>query len=147
MSNYKMPDGAAPERVCSNCQAFARNFEHEHFGECRRHAPKVFYSDEAEGPDQAWPEVLDMEWCLEFVPLPGAAFKGYLADDASVNQLDLSNRALNCLQNAELISVGALCAAGRYKLYKTRNCGKHTIAEIEMELLRHGRKLTDNVES
>lgn len=59
----------------------------------------------------------------------------------SVNEIDLSVRAANCLNNANITTVGQLRKYGRKNLLKLRNCGRRTVDEIENALSMLGLKM------
>ena len=58
----------------------------------------------------------------------------------SVNEIELSVRAANCLNNANITTVGELATKGEPEMLKYRNFGKKSLVEIE-ELL-HDKGLT-----
>jgi DNA-directed RNA polymerase subunit alpha len=55
-----------------------------------------------------------------------------------VSSLDLSVRALNCLETAEIATVGELVARTELDLLKVRNFGKTTLLEIKTKLRDFG---------
>jgi DNA-directed RNA polymerase alpha subunit len=59
----------------------------------------------------------------------------------SVDQLEISIRAYNCLRHNEINTVGELVTWTRKDLLKTRNFGKLSISEIEHELVKMGLSL------
>ena len=61
--------------------------------------------------------------------------------DMSVNGLDLSVRALNCLEAAEIATVGELVQRTEMDLLKVRNFGKTTLNEIKAKLQDFGLSL------
>lgn len=65
-------------------------------------------------------------------------------DDESISVLRLSERAANVLTNQNITTIGQLCSRSWWQLRVLRNCGKHTIAEIERELEYFGRTLRDD---
>jgi DNA-directed RNA polymerase subunit alpha len=54
--------------------------------------------------------------------------------DTSVNSLDLSVRALNCLEAADIRTVRDLVVRGESELLKVRNFGRTTLLEIKTKL-------------
>jgi DNA-directed RNA polymerase subunit alpha len=59
----------------------------------------------------------------------------------SVEELDLSVRANNCLRNASITSIGELIQRTEAELMKTKNFGKKSLQEIKDELTRLGLSL------
>ena len=53
---------------------------------------------------------------------------------ASIHELDINTRALNILNNANILTVGELASVTRSHLLKYRNCGKDTARHIEHAL-------------
>jgi len=59
----------------------------------------------------------------------------------SVEELELSVRANNCLRNANITSIGELIQKTEAELMKTKNFGKKSLQEIKDELARIGLSL------
>jgi DNA-directed RNA polymerase subunit alpha len=59
----------------------------------------------------------------------------------SVEELELSVRANNCLRNANITSIGELIQKTEAELMKTKNFGKKSLQEIKDELTRLGLSL------
>jgi len=59
----------------------------------------------------------------------------------SVEELELSVRANNCLRNANITSIGELVQRTEAELMKTKNFGKKSLQEIKDELTRLGLSL------
>jgi len=59
----------------------------------------------------------------------------------SVEELELSVRANNCLRNANITSIGELIQRTEAELMKTKNFGKKSLQEIKDELTRLGLSL------
>jgi DNA-directed RNA polymerase subunit alpha len=75
----------------------------------------------------------------------GAATLGSEAANAwlgkSVEELELSVRANNCLRNANITTIGELVQRTEAELMKTKNFGKKSLQEIKDELARIGLSL------
>jgi DNA-directed RNA polymerase subunit alpha len=56
----------------------------------------------------------------------------------SVNEMELSVRATNCLNNANITTVGQLAMKTEAEMLKYRNFGKKSLNEIKDKLLRLG---------
>ncbi len=56
----------------------------------------------------------------------------------SVNEIELSVRAANCLNNANILTVGELCQKTESDMLKYRNFGKKSLHEIEEKLRELG---------
>jgi DNA-directed RNA polymerase subunit alpha len=56
----------------------------------------------------------------------------------SVEELELSVRANNCLRNANITTIGELVQRTEAELMKTKNFGKKSLQEIKDELSRIG---------
>jgi DNA-directed RNA polymerase subunit alpha len=54
--------------------------------------------------------------------------------DMSVNEIELSVRAANCLNNANITTVGQLCRRSEPDMLKYRNFGKKSLNEIKQKL-------------
>lgn len=67
--------------------------------------------------------------------------------DKSVNELELTVRAANLLNNANIQTIRELCSHSEKDLLKLRNCGKVTIREIKTELQKIGLDLEFNENS
>jgi DNA-directed RNA polymerase subunit alpha len=59
----------------------------------------------------------------------------------SVNEIELSVRAANCLNNANIITVGALALKSEAEMLKYRNFGKKSLNEIKDKLTSLGLSL------
>lgn len=59
----------------------------------------------------------------------------------SVNEIELSVRAANCLNNANITTVGQLAMKSESEMLKYRNFGKKSLNEIKEKLLQHGLSL------
>jgi DNA-directed RNA polymerase subunit alpha len=64
----------------------------------------------------------------------------------SVEELELSVRANNCLRNANITSIGELIQRTEAELMKTKNFGKKSLQEIKDELTRVGLSLGMRIE-
>ncbi len=53
----------------------------------------------------------------------------------SVNEIELSVRAANCLNNANITTVGELCQKTEAEMLKYRNFGKKSLNEIKQKLI------------
>ncbi len=56
----------------------------------------------------------------------------------SVNEIELSVRAANCLNNANITTVGQLAQKTESEMLKYRNFGKKSLNEIKDKLVQHG---------
>ena len=56
----------------------------------------------------------------------------------SVNEIELSVRAANCLNNANITTVGQLAQKSEAEMLKYRNFGKKSLNEIKAKLLELG---------
>lgn len=67
----------------------------------------------------------------------------------SVNEIELSVRAANCLNNANILYVGELATKQESEMLKYRNFGKKSLQEIKQKLvelgLQLGMKMEDNI--
>lgn len=63
----------------------------------------------------------------------------------SVNELELSVRAANCLKNANIKSIGELVQKSENEMLKTKNFGKKSLNEIKDVLLEMGLELGSKV--
>ena len=63
----------------------------------------------------------------------------------SVNELELSVRAANCLKNANIKSIGELVQRSENEMLKTKNFGKKSLNEIKEVLLEMGLELGTKV--
>lgn len=61
----------------------------------------------------------------------------------SVNEIELSVRAANCLNNANITTVGELAMRSEAEMLKYRNFGKKSLNEIKEKLQSFGLKLGD----
>lgn len=59
----------------------------------------------------------------------------------SVNEIELSVRAANCLNNANITTVGELCMKSEQEMLKYRNFGKKSLNEIKAKLEQLGLSL------
>ena len=59
----------------------------------------------------------------------------------SVNEIELSVRAANCLNNANITTVGQLAMKTESEMLKYRNFGKKSLNEIKEKLVQHGLSL------
>ena len=59
----------------------------------------------------------------------------------SVNEIELSVRAANCLNNANITTVGQLAQKTEAEMLKYRNFGKKSLNEIKDKLVQHGLSL------
>lgn len=64
----------------------------------------------------------------------------------SVNEIELSVRAANCLNNANITTVGELATRSEAEMLKYRNFGKKSLNEIKEKLQSFGLKLGDSKE-
>lgn len=65
----------------------------------------------------------------------------------SVNEIELSVRAANCLNNANITTVGQLALKTEQEMLKYRNFGKKSLNEIKEKLLTLGLTLGMNIDS
>ncbi len=65
----------------------------------------------------------------------------------SVNEIELSVRAANCLNNANITTVGELCQKTEAEMLKYRNFGKKSLNEIKSKLVELGLSLGMTIES
>src|SRR6516162_10177625 len=65
----------------------------------------------------------------------------------SVNEIELSVRAANCLNNANITTVGQLAMRTKAEMLKYRNFGKKSLNEIKAKLLQLGLSLGIKFES
>lgn len=65
----------------------------------------------------------------------------------SVNEIELSVRAANCLNNANITTVGELCMKTEAEMLKYRNFGKKSLNEIKAKLVEYGLSLGMSFES
>jgi len=65
----------------------------------------------------------------------------------SVNEIELSVRAANCLNNANITTVGELCQKTEAEMLKYRNFGKKSLNEIKAKLNELGLSLGMTIES
>ncbi|MDX1412400.1 MAG: DNA-directed RNA polymerase subunit alpha, partial [Nitrospirales bacterium] len=63
----------------------------------------------------------------------------------SVNELELSVRAANCLKNANIKTIGDLIQKSEHEMLKTKNFGKKSLNEIKEVLLEMGLELGTKV--
>jgi DNA-directed RNA polymerase subunit alpha len=65
----------------------------------------------------------------------------------SVNEIELSVRAANCLNNANITTVGQLAQKTEAEMLKYRNFGKKSLNEIKEKLTQLGLSLGMKFES
>ena len=65
----------------------------------------------------------------------------------SVNEIELSVRAANCLNNANITSVGQLAMKTEAEMLKYRNFGKKSLNEIKEKLTGLGLSLGMNIDA
>ena len=65
----------------------------------------------------------------------------------SVNEMELSVRAANCLNNANITTIGPLAMKTEAEMLKYRNFGKKSLNEIKDKLLQLGLSLGMKFES
>ena len=58
-----------------------------------------------------------------------------------MNEIELSVRAANCLNNANITTVGQLAMKTESEMLKYRNFGKKSLNEIKDKLVQHGLSL------
>ena len=64
----------------------------------------------------------------------------------SVNEIELSVRAANCLNNANITTVGELASKTEQEMLKYRNFGKKSLTEIKEKLEKLGLSLGKNIQ-
>lgn len=64
----------------------------------------------------------------------------------SVNEIELSVRAANCLNNANILTVGELAMKSEAEMLKFRNFGKKSLGEIKAKLEQLGLALGMNID-
>jgi DNA-directed RNA polymerase subunit alpha len=64
----------------------------------------------------------------------------------SVNEIELSVRAANCLNNANITTVGQLAMKTEAEMLKYRNFGKKSLNEIKEKLASLGLSLGQNID-
>ena len=64
----------------------------------------------------------------------------------SVNEIELSVRAANCLNNANILTVGELAMKSEAEMLKFRNFGKKSLGEIRAKLEQLGLSLGMNID-
>lgn len=64
----------------------------------------------------------------------------------SVNEIELSVRAANCLNNANITTVGELASKSEQEMLKYRNFGKKSLTEIKEKLEKLGLSLGRNIQ-
>ncbi len=67
-----------------------------------------------------------------------------ITPDSSVNDLPLSVRVANCLNNANLATVGQVLNYPSPEFLRLRNFGRQSLAELESVLSEHGLSLKQN---
>ena len=88
--------------------------------------------------------VIEFEEAQEKVSAEAVKLKKLLA--MSVNEIELSVRAANCLNNANITTVGQLAAKSEIEMLKYRNFGKKSLNEIKDKLTHLGLSLGMKVE-
>ena len=83
--------------------------------------------------------VIEFEEAKETVSAESAKFKKIL--NMSVNEIELSVRAANCLNNANITTVGQLAMKSEAEMLKYRNFGKKSLNEIKDKLSALGLQL------
>ena len=83
--------------------------------------------------------VIEFEEAKETVSAEAAKLKKIL--NMSVNEIELSVRAANCLNNANITTVGQLAAKSEAEMLKYRNFGKKSLNEIKDKLSALGLSL------
>ncbi len=81
-------------------------------------------------------EPVEFEEVVEQVSTQDSALKKLL--NMSVNEIELSVRAANCLNNANITSVGQLAMKSEAEMLKYRNFGKKSLNEIKDKLQQLG---------
>ena len=71
----------------------------------------------------------------------------WMAPEMSVNEIELSVRAANCLNNANITAVGQLAMKSEAEMLKYRNFGKKSLNEIKDKLVELGLGLGMSFES
>ena len=66
--------------------------------------------------------------------------------DMSVNEIELAVRAANCLNNANITTVGELAMKTEQEMLKYRNFGKKSLNEIKEKLTALGLSLGMNID-
>jgi len=99
-------------------------------GECRRHNPR------AQG--MMWATTAFDDWCGEFQE------KEKTEDVRSIDELDLSARASNCLKLNKITTIEDLCRQTSDDLLDLRNLGETTLNEICENLKERGLSLRSN---
>lgn len=64
-----------------------------------------------------------------------------LSDIEQIQSLEIDDRVLRTLLNADINTVGELCSMSQHDLLKYRNLGTKSVRHIERVLSFHGRKL------
>src|SRR6266850_907161 len=80
--------------------------------------------------------VIEFEEAQEAVSAESAKLKKIL--NMSVNEIELSVRAANCLNNANITTVGQLAMKTEQEMLKYRNFGKKSLNEIKEKLAALG---------
>ena len=65
----------------------------------------------------------------------------------SVNELELSVRSINCLQNAKIETIGDLVQKSEAEMLKTKNFGRKSLQEIKTVLAAMGLTLGMKLDS
>ena len=66
--------------------------------------------------------------------------------DMTIEELDLSVRAFNCLKRAGINTVGELVEKNQEEMMKVRNLGKKSLEEVEQKLALLGLQLRQDEE-
>lgn len=91
---------------------------------------------------------------INFEELPEPVVEEVVADSPSINEnlnrrveeLELSVRSANCLQNAQIRHIGELCRKSEAEILKTKNFGRKSLNEIKEILTEMGLSLGMNLE-
>lgn len=89
--------------------------------------------------------LVEFDEAPESVSKENSALKKLL--NMSVNEIELSVRAANCLNNANITSVGQLAQKSEAEMLKYRNFGKKSLNEIKEKLQEYGLSLGMKFES
>jgi len=89
--------------------------------------------------------VIEFEEAKETVSAESAKLKKIL--NMSVNEIELSVRAANCLNNANITTVGQLAMKSEAEMLKYRNFGKKSLNEIKDKLSALGLQLGMKIDS
>ncbi len=84
---------------------------------------------------------------IEEVVMPGVAEPISPEEEAllkTVESLDFSIRSLNCLQSAEIATIGQLLTYSKDDLMKIKNFGKKSLTEISEKLAMYDLKIKED---